>query len=88
MLQKPEDKITCVSLYGSGIKKSRVQKASFQDLKVRKSWNGLYFWTHFEHLKEWEPNTPMSQTEEEIVVEDDEPLLLFFSFKSGANHRA
>ena len=42
----------------------------------------------FEHLKEWEPNTPMSQTEEEIVVEDDEPLLLFFSFKSGANHRA
>lgn len=29
----------------------------------------------FEHLKEWEPNTPMSQTEEEVVVEDDDPLL-------------
>lgn len=29
----------------------------------------------FEHLKEWEPSTPMSQTEEE-VVEDDDPLLL------------
>lgn len=29
----------------------------------------------FPHLKEWEPNTPMSQTEEE-VIEDDDPLLL------------
>ncbi|CBI17094.3 unnamed protein product, partial [Vitis vinifera] len=24
---------------------------------------------------QWEPNTPMSQTEEEVVVEDDDPLL-------------